>query len=708
MTTVPVQSSGAQVRRRSLVDRVLAIFPLVALALTVLVFYLVEAWTRKTPWVFTDELEWTQISRSIASTGHAARRGQPLYFKSLYAYVIAPFWWIHSTSTAYAAIKYANAVIMPLAAIPTYLLSRMLVSRRAALIVAVAAVAIPGMAYSTSIVPENLAYPYFALCSWLAVRALRSGRRLDVVIAFLFLVGGYFVHQSEFTTLPAAFVIAGAALWFTGPRGHAMRRNWTRGDTIGFFVLLVGALFLFNRVVLQHVHEWQVTTEYDKNRMIDLGLDGALSLAVGLGILPVIGGLVSLRLPERRGDPTYRAYAAWTATIIAALAVYTADKAAYNSTLFGTYWEERPLIFLSPLLLLGTAMALQAKRLDRWFVAGATALVGVMVLFKTVQLGWPYYEAPGSAIPGALSYYEGWTQHDVRVSLIVILFLSVAILLARRWRKLVVLTVSIGLVWMVAGEITMTVGIDRAAHQFRANLPADLSWVDHAVHGGSVTFLGQGTTDLDGENLTEFWNRSVKHVDSLDGFAPGPGPTSTPAIVSPDGRLSDLNGTRYVLADSGVVLDAREIAHPANTGLVLYQHTGPWHLVYTVQQLYSDGWCPNWCSYTYFKPHQHGTLVVTLGREGYNGSAPAAKVSVDVGSVRINKNQTAQLQDVSHDIHLLVRNGSTQTLRIPVETPVRVEVLTDDATLIQPSATDSRTLAAQVGFSFKPAKSSSP
>ena len=59
-------------------------------------FYFVEAWSRKTPWVFTDELEWTQISRSIAATGHAARRGEPIYFKSIYAYAIAPFWWIHS------------------------------------------------------------------------------------------------------------------------------------------------------------------------------------------------------------------------------------------------------------------------------------------------------------------------------------------------------------------------------------------------------------------------------------------------------------------------------------------------------------------------------------------------------------------------------------------------------------------------------------
>ena len=54
--------------------RLFAVLPAVGIAFAVLTFYLVEAWTRKTPWVFTDELEWSQISRSIASTGHAAQR----------------------------------------------------------------------------------------------------------------------------------------------------------------------------------------------------------------------------------------------------------------------------------------------------------------------------------------------------------------------------------------------------------------------------------------------------------------------------------------------------------------------------------------------------------------------------------------------------------------------------------------------------------
>src|SRR5207249_4572528 len=143
VNSASVEARGeTRLRERDLLDRALAAIPLVGVGLLVLAFYFVEAWTRKTPWLFTDELEWSQLSRSIASTGHAARRGDPIFFKSVYSYLIAPFWWIHSTHTAYSGIKYLNAFVMSLAAVPTYLLARMLVTRRAALVAALLAVAI--------------------------------------------------------------------------------------------------------------------------------------------------------------------------------------------------------------------------------------------------------------------------------------------------------------------------------------------------------------------------------------------------------------------------------------------------------------------------------------------------------------------------------------------------------------------------------------
>ena len=139
---------------RTFADRVFAAIPAALAAVSLLVLYGVQAWARKTPWVFSDEMEWTQLSRAIAATGHAARRGHPIYFKSLYSFVIAPAWWIHSTATAYAVVKYINAVVMLLAAIPTYLLARMLLlSRRWSFAVAVLAVLIPCMSYSSKTTP---------------------------------------------------------------------------------------------------------------------------------------------------------------------------------------------------------------------------------------------------------------------------------------------------------------------------------------------------------------------------------------------------------------------------------------------------------------------------------------------------------------------------------------------------------------------------
>ena len=701
MTSVSVSTTGRE-RQRTIVDRVLAVFPALVIALVIFVFYAVEAWSRKTPWIFTDELEWTQISRSIASTGHAARRGDPLYFKSLYAYLIAPAWWIHSTSAAYSAIKYLNAFIMPLAAIPTYLLARMLVTKRAAVAVAVGSVAVPAMAYVTSIVTDVLAYPYFALCSWLSVRALKEGKRRDVIIAAVFLAGGYFIRQRQFTTLPIAFVIAAAGLWFTGPRGKGVRRNWTTSDKLGALALAIGVAMLFNRYVLQHIQEWQVPTQYYKNRLVDYGLRAGLSFAIGLGILPVIAGLVSLRLPERRGDPTYRAYAAWTAAAIGVLAVYAADKATSLSLNFATLWEERDLIYLSPLLLLGTAMVFQAKRLDWRVVAGATAFVLVMVGLKTIQLQFPYYEAPGSSIPAALANYRHWTAHSVRIGLFGILALSLGLIALRRRRWVGPLTAVLLLGWMLAGEISMTVGLDNGADQYRKNLPAQLTWVDARVHGQPVTYVGQAILDPFGEQLTEFWNRSIKHVTSLDGTAPGPGPTSTPNLVNPEGLLSDDSGNPYVLADTGVVLDAPVVKRQG--AMTLYYTGGkPWHLLDAVQQLYSDAWCPSWCAYTYFKPNQKGTLLISIGRKGYNGSYPAGQATISVGTVRIDKHDSPRLKDVYTEIHHVVKNGTSSVIAIPIKhTPVRVEVAIPNT--IPPSANDPRHLGAQIGFVFKPSK----
>jgi hypothetical protein len=686
---------------RTLVDRALVAIPVVLLGVSILAFYGVEAWLRKTPWVFTDELEWTQISRSIASTGHAARRGEPVNFKSLYAFLIAPAWWIHSTATAYAVIKYVNALVMALAAVPTYLLARMLVSRRSAVAVAVLAVLIPGMSYSSSLVPEVLAYPWYALSSWLIVRALTSRRRLDFALAIAASVVAGLIRWPQFATVPAAFAIAAGGLWLTGPRGRAMRAGWSRSDYAGAIVLFAGALILFNRVVLQHEQIWQVSTQYWKGRMVDLGLKAGLALTVGMGLLPVVGGLASLRLPDRRGEPAYRAFAALLAASILCISIYTGVKAAFLSTIFATLTEERNMIYLSPLLLIGTAMVFEARRIDWRLVAAASAFVLWLVLAKPANLLFPYFEAPGFGILDVFTRHFGWTVEDLRVALVGSLGVGLLVLRFRRVRWVTAAATLVLAAWMLTSEIAVTSGTVDYANRFRSNLPAQLDWIDQRVGGQPVTYLGQAIIDPNGLMLTEFWNRSVRHVDSLDGSAPGPGPTYAPNVVRADGLLSGLDGVPYVVADNGVALQAT-IVHREHS-LVLYRSTGPWRLLDSEQQVYPDGWAPGWSTYTYFKTNQRGTIEVTVGRQGYNGDAVPGRALLEVGTVKIVNDQ-AELGRVYARRRFLVRNGSLQTLKIPVaRTPLRVELFVSPT--FRASVSDPRDLGAQVSFRFVPAAS---
>jgi hypothetical protein len=698
----------ASPRDRTLLDRFLAAVPVAALALVVLTFYGVEAWLKKTPWVFTDELEWTQLSRSIAATGHAARRGEPIYFKSLYAWLIAPAWWLHSTSSAYAAIKYLNVVVMTATAIPTYLLARMLVSRRAALAVAVLSVCIPAMTYATSLIPEVLAYPYYALSSYVIVRALATRRPAWIAGAIAVSVGALLV-RNQLMTVGGSFALAAAILAVTGDRGRRLRAHWTRADHVGAAILVYGALILGNRVFGQHVLQWQISTQYWKGRMFDLGLTAGSAFAVGLGLLPVIGGLSSLALRERRGDPAYRAFAAYLAATVVTLSLYTAVKAAYLSTIFAQLTEERNLIYLSPLLLVGTALCYESRRVSLP-VAGAAALfVLYLVLAKPRQLGYPYFEAPGYGILTLANRNFHWDGRDLSIALFVAWLVALAFLAplvvpglrARFARPAAVIGAVAVAAWMLTAQIESTRGDEYQAETFFIHLPQPVNWVQVDAHGADVTYLGQQIRDANGLWLHEFWNPAIKHVYSLDGTAPGPGPTVTPDIAAPNGRLTNFTGTPYVLADNGVTLAAPLVARRGE--LRLYRVHGGWRLLQALQAVDQDGWAGPFAGFTYFKPGGPGMLRVTLSRTAHCGAGLPGRATVLVGPVKLDASRQAAFAHVTTVRRAAVRNCQQEDLEIPVRsTPVRVEV--HIAHTFRESASDPRHLGAQVSFSFARSK----
>src|SRR2546423_1675925 len=194
--TVATASSAPSVR--TLADRLLAAVPLLSIFLWLTIVYAVEAWAHGTPWLFGDELELTQLSRAIADTGHAARRGAPHSFDTLWTYVMAPAWLIDNVHTAYSTVKDLGVVLMTAT----------------------------------------------------AVRLTGAGVVLSALLG----------HRS---------------------------------------------------------YEWLIATGFYKSRMVDLGLNAAGALTIGLGVLPVVAGLAALwRAP---GEEPSRALSCFRGVLLAAI-----------------------------------------------------------------------------------------------------------------------------------------------------------------------------------------------------------------------------------------------------------------------------------------------------------------------------------------------------------------------------------------------------
>ena len=117
----------------------------------------VLASTLATPGLFPDEYLYSQLGRSLATTGGLTVRGVDPHFLPVLAPVLnAPLWLVHDLGTAYRLVQVENAFLLSLAALPTYWLARRLgTSERVSLVAACMAVFGPAAFYA----PPLLAGP---------------------------------------------------------------------------------------------------------------------------------------------------------------------------------------------------------------------------------------------------------------------------------------------------------------------------------------------------------------------------------------------------------------------------------------------------------------------------------------------------------------------------------------------------------------------
>ncbi len=697
--------------------RVETVVPLLAVYLVLAALYVWQASRREVPSIFTDELELTQLSRSIAETGLPARRGEAHGFTSLVPWLTAPAWWIDDVSSAYATIKYLQALVMAATIVPAYLLARTVVSAPWALFAATATIAAPALSYAPILVEEPFAYPAAALALWLSVRAVAQPAVRSIALAAAACIVAAGVRSQLVALLPALLVPLLVLAWRT-PRARRFRATWTGWDWAGAAALTVGAI-LFLMAVAGHVSgEWEITMAFWKGRIVEYGLFAFGAFAIGIGILPAIALLAApFRPREELRDRRTWAFALVSAFAVASFAFYAGLKGAYISTVFGSFSVERNLVYLTPLAFAATALVLARRTISLWALAAATAAVLYLVVDTPMRLDqYPYYEAHGLAILAFANRVLAWPEGTIQAWLVGIAVGSAALLVAitlLRSRPRWAVGLSVGVVaalltWNLTNEIYAANGERRLSDQLAVNFVADREWVDEAVGDGTVTIVGQQHVDPTAIWLTEFFNRSVTQVWSVDPSspAPPPGPTETPDLASPEGDLLPAPGTDYALAVNGVRLQGDVVEALPDDLTRLYRLDGPFRIAENQTGVFGDGWMGETAAYNRFAVADDGPgfARVTLSREAFCTDAPLpSRMTVRIGPVGTGADKQPALASVTETRVVEVEPCQAQTVLLrPPDAPWRVEVEAETfvPAEVDPNLGDRRRLGARVDFGF--------
>jgi hypothetical protein len=672
-----------------------------------------QASNHLSPAIFTDEIEMTQLARSIAETGHATLRGQPSGIAPLAAYLSAPFWWVDDVPTAYALIKGLGAILMAAAVFPAYGIARLAVRPRWALFAAAGAGISPALAYAPILVKEPTAYLAATFALFLIARWVARPTGIGFLLASGACLLGYSTKNQLAVLAPVLGLSALAVIWRTD-RLSEFRRTWTRGDWVGAVALAVGGVIVANAFVSNRSGTWYLSTTFFQDRMLEYGLWAAGALSIGVGMVPLVAGLASLVRPKgEEVRPGVEALATVTVASIVCFGMYVAAKAAFLSTVFADLTLERNLIFLVPLLFAGTALFLE-RRGGRWWAVVAAGCFGLYLVRSTPYslTQYPNYEAHGLAIAALANRLFRWPTHTIDNALVVVTVTTtvvLALLPRLRGRQVAMLAAGLlaafTLVWTGTTEVYAAHGESLFSKSLYDALPKPANWLDQTTRGQSAVFLGQGVRDSNPVNLLEFWNRTVRGIWSLDGTAPGPGATVTPNLDKPDGTLTSP-GTRFVVVTPGVDVIGRRQGEPV-AGYSLYRLNGHLRLRTAQTGVYPDGWMGGSASYSlYDVPRKaSGRVRIDLSREAWCGEDVRSTILIQVGPVEITETGQPAIANVAEQTSSVIHSCQLKTFSLPTPpVPWRVEVTinpTFSPAELDPRQSDPRQLGARVNFSYE-------
>src|SRR6185503_18298481 len=532
------------------------------------------------PFVFVDELIYSELARSVADAGSFAVRGVPTSgYSTLYPLLLAPAYALFdAVPSAYALAKATNAVAMSLAAVPAWLVARRVAGRGLSLLCAVIAVAIPSMAYTATVVTETLFYPLALLFAWTFLRVLErpSGGRVAVLAATLVAA---VATRSQAIGFVGAVVIAPFLLALLRRDAAVLRRFAPLlGGTIGLGLLVAVAQLARGRSLSDLLGAYSVVGEggYDAGSVLRFWLWHVEELTLYVAVLPVVALVVLLW--QARGLPA-RVQEHLAATL-AMIATSTLVVGAFASRFASDRVQDRYLFFLAPLLV------------------AAVVAIGLVVVFPYVRfIGEPAKSDTFGLLPL-------WTANahllagSYRATVLAVALGLVALLAFVPARQAIVVPIVLLGVFVVlsrpvwSGPHGVLRSGEGALFQGIRGVPRD--WIDERVAvGDEVAVLWTGRADRFTVNQNEFFNRRVGRVYYTSQPTPG-GIGETPVRIDADGVVRTPTGgtvnAPYALLDGSVTPDGRVVARD-DLGTTLWRLRGPLSSLTRVSGLYpNDTW----------------------------------------------------------------------------------------------------------------------
>jgi len=637
------------------------------------------------PWIMVDEVVYSELAKGIASGQGLSIRGQPagLGYGLVYPALISPAYLLDSLTTAYAAAKAINAVLISLATVPAYFLARRVLTPGYALVAAMLTISVPSLFYAGTIMTENAFYPIVLAAALALVLALERPTPARVA-AFLAAAGvAYLTRPQAVFLVPAALTAPLLLAWWSRRARTVLEFRWLYGGlgTVAALVLGAAAVRGNGPLALLGPYRAATTQDYSATEIARWLLYHVAELDLYLGIAP-FAALLLLLAAARGLERREQAFLAATASLSTWLLLQVAAFATQPSVL---RIEERNMFYAAPLFFVALLL---------WIRRGAPrplpALAGAVTAAVALPAFIPYARLIGvSATSDTLALLPLWWVHLQGVALDSIWIVVVAgataiallVALLPRPALLALPALVLALYAVAAQPVDARMRQASIGALFQGITRPDRDWVDEAVGGDAdVAVLWTGSSDRLTVHENEFFSRAIGGVYHLDQPVPGGLPQTAVQADRADGVLRAVDGSPiaapYLLTDRSLPIEGRIVAADTRKGLRLYRLDGPVRVSGLTDGVYADLWSRREFVYTGFRC-EGGRLLLLLQSDARLFTRPqtvTARFGGRVASVRVRP-------DVDETTMSIPLSGERCVVRFsvtPTAVPARVQSANDD------------------------------